>query len=130
MKTTKIIYWVSSAIIAMMMTFSAYAYITVPAIAENFRHIGFPDYFRIELAIAKIIGAAFILLPVGPRIKEWVYAGFTITFISAFIAHTVGADPFANKITPVVFLLLLIASYLSYHKVQAGKKIALLQPEN
>ncbi len=120
MKTIKIIYWISTAIVALMMTYSAYAYLTQPAIREAFHHLGFPDYFRIELAVAKLIGVLLLLLPVGTRIKEWTYAGFAITFISAFIAHTASGDPFANRIMPIVILVLLMVSYFTFYKWNKG----------
>ncbi|WCT10956.1 DoxX family protein [Mucilaginibacter jinjuensis] len=116
MKATKITYWITTAIVALMMLYSASAYLTQPAMAAAFHHLGYPDYFRIELAIGKIIGAILLLVPLAARIKEWAYAGFAITFISAFIAHTVSGDPVANRIMPVIFLILLIVSYITYHK--------------
>lgn len=123
MKTIKITYWVSTAIIALMMLLSAYAYLIQDAIRENFSRLGFPDYFRIELAFAKIIGGILILIPVTSRIKEWVYAGFSIVYISAFIAHTASADPIGNRIGPLVFLVLLAISYATFHKLQRHKNL-------
>jgi len=117
MKTTKIIYWVSTAIVALMMVYSAYAYLTQQALEQAFQHLGYPQYFRIELAIAKVIGAALLLAPVGARIKEWTYAGFAFTFISAAIAHTVSGDPAMASVMPVTFLTLLAASYLTYNRI-------------
>ncbi|MFD2572139.1 DoxX family protein [Spirosoma soli] len=116
MKTVKITYWVSTALVALMMTYSGYSYFTEPAIAQGFRHLGFPGYFRIELAIAKLIGSAVLLLPVAARLKEWAYAGFAFTFISAFVAHTAMGDPTANQLGPVLFLVVLLLSYVTYHK--------------
>lgn len=116
MKTVKISYWITTAIVSLMMLYSGYAYVTQPAIAQGFHHLGFPDYFRIELAIAKVLGAVILLTPLSGRIKEWAYAGFAITFVSAFIAHTASGDPAANRMMPVVFLVLLIVSYLTYHR--------------
>jgi uncharacterized membrane protein YphA (DoxX/SURF4 family) len=118
MKTTKIFYWILTAIVALMMAFSCYSYLTKPEMAAAFHHLGFPDYFRIELAIAKLIGAVVLLAPVGARLKEWAYAGFTIVFVSAFIAHTVSGDPVANRIMPLVFLGILGGSYFLYYKKQ------------
>ena len=89
---------------------------------QGFHHLGFSDNFRIELAIAKIIGAIVLLAPVGKRFKEWAYAGFVITFISAFVAHTTAGDPAAMRIAPLVFLALLVVSYIAYHKLP-GKSI-------
>jgi len=125
MKTTKIIYWTATVIVSVMMVYSAYAYLTSAAIHQAFQHLGFPDYFRVELAIAKLIGAVLLLAPVATRIKEWVYAGFAMTFVSAFIAHTASGDPVANRMAPVIFLILLITSYLAYHKLP-GKSIQII----
>lgn len=119
MKTIKITYWASTAIVALMMVFSAYAYLSDPAIDQGFKHLGFPSYFRIELAVAKLIGAIMLLAPIAPRFKEWAYAGFGITFISAFIAHSMSGDPVSARIMPLVFLLLLLLSYFSHKKLIA-----------
>ncbi len=117
MKTLKITYWVTTALLALMMTFAAYSYLTQPEIKQGFQHLGFPDYFRVELAIAKLIGAIVLLAPVAERFKEWAYAGFGITFISAFIAHTVSGDPVASTIFPLIMMVLLVLSYSTYHKM-------------
>jgi DoxX-like family len=117
MKKNTIIYWAATGLLALMMVFSAYSYIAKPDIAAAFKHLGFPDYFRIELAIAKIIGALVLIIPQIPvKIKEWAYAGFGITFISATIAHFVSGDP-ANYVTmPIIFLVVLIVSNVYLYK--------------
>ena len=118
MKKNKIIYWVATGIIALLMVFSAYNYLTNPQMAEGFKHLGFSDYFRVELAVAKIFGALVLIIPAIPvRIKEWAYAGFGITFISASIAHASIGDAAAMAITPIVFLIILIISNIYLHKV-------------
>jgi len=118
MKGIKITYWVTTALVALMMVYSAYAYFTNPLISQGFQHLGYPDYFRVELAIAKLIGVVLLLAPVGLRLKEWTYAGFTFTFISAAIAHKVSGDPF---FMPVIFLAVLAVSYIMYHKIRKPK---------
>ncbi|KAA2238941.1 DoxX family protein [Chitinophaga agrisoli] len=118
MKGIKITYWVTTALVALMMVYSAYAYFSDPAVAQGFHHLGYPDYFRVQLAIAKLIGVVLLLAPVGPRFKEWTYAGFTFTFISATIAHSVSGDPF---FMPVIMLLFLAASYITLHKLNGVK---------
>ncbi|MBS1522666.1 MAG: DoxX family protein [Bacteroidetes bacterium] len=116
MKAIKITYWVTTVIVTIMMIYSAYAYLTQDAMVQAFHHLGYPDYFRVELAIGKLIGAILLIAPVSARIKEWVYAGFIITFVSAFIAHTASGDPVNYRVMPVIFLALLITSYITYHK--------------
>ncbi len=122
MKSTKITYWISTSIISLMMVFSAFSYFTNPAVKDGFTHLGFPDYFRIELGMAKLIAAVILLVALPARIKEWAYAGLTFTFISAFLAHFCSGDPAANMIGPVLFLLILSVSYITYHKLQKIKE--------
>ena len=117
MKTTKIIYWTTTGLVALMMSYSVYAYLTVAAVDQAFHRLGYPSYFRVELAFAKLAGVIALLIP-SSKIKEWGYAGFTIVFISAFIAHNVAGDPVSARIGPIVSLALLVVSYLSYHKLQ------------
>lgn len=126
MKTTKISYWILTAIVALMMYYSAFAYLTTPQMAAAFKHLGYPDYFRIELAIAKLIGATLLLIPVAARVKEWTYAGFIIVFISAFIAHTCSGDPVNYRVMPVIFLVLLVGSYTTYRKLQGNNKVPVI----
>jgi hypothetical protein len=117
MKKNKIIYWITTGIIAFMMLFSAYSYFAKPEVAAGFKHLGFPDYLRVELAIAKILGALVLIIPVIPaKIKEWAYAGFAITFISAAIAHFNSGDPAAMITMPIVLLLVLVVSNIYLYK--------------
>ena len=100
-----------------MMVYSAYAYLTQQALEMAFQHLGYPQYFRVELAIAKLVGAALLLAPVGARIKEWTYAGFAFTFVSAAIAHNISGDPAMASVMPVIFLAVLVGSYVTYNKI-------------
>lgn len=76
--------------------FTAFAQLRLPGVAEAFTHLGFPGYFRVELASAKLLGVVMLLTPVPARLKEWAYAGFAITLVSALVAHlSVGDGPAA-----------------------------------
>jgi hypothetical protein len=116
MKTTNIIYWTTTSILAVMIVFAAYSYITQPAVQQGVSHLDFPDYFRKGLSVAKLIGVVLLLAPVAVRVKEWAYAGFGITFISDLIAHIASADPISERLIPILFLGLLIISYISYQR--------------
>jgi hypothetical protein len=124
MKTIKITYWTATANVALMMGYSAYAYLTDPMMKLGFAHLGYPQYFRVELGIAKLIGAVVLLVPAVGMVKEWAYAGFGITFISAFIAHTAGGDPVFNRVMPLIFFGLLMLSYWSRTKMQKSRNTA------
>jgi hypothetical protein len=87
-------YWIVTALFCLDMAFTAYAQLKLPQVAEMFRHLGFPAYFRVELSWAKVLGVLLLILPAPARLKEWAYAGFGITLASALIAHlSVGDGP-------------------------------------
>jgi hypothetical protein len=91
---TVIGYWAATVIFCLQIGFTAYAQMRLPQVAAAFAHLGFPDYFRMELTWAKLVGVAVLLAPVPSRIKEWAYAGFAITLVSAVFAHmSVGDGP-------------------------------------
>lgn len=120
MKRTRITYWTTTGFLSLMMLLSAYAYLANDEVKAGFQHLGFPSYFRIELAIAKMIGAFILLIPiVKGRLKEWAYAGYFIVFVSAFIAHTASGDPAGKCVAPLLFLVMLCTSYYTY--TQLGK---------
>ena len=112
-------FWIATVLFCLQIGFTAYAQLRLPQVAEAFAHLGFPDYFRVELAWAKLIGAVLLLVPVPARLKEWVYAGFAITLVSALIAHfSVGDGPEAwgwAAGTGVLWAL----SYFSWRRLQA-----------
>jgi len=93
-KATTIAYWILTALFCLQIGFTAYAQLRLPQVAEAFSHLGFPSYFRVELALAKLLGVFLLLAPVAVRLKEWAYAGFAIVLGSALIAHlSVGDGP-------------------------------------
>jgi hypothetical protein len=117
-KKNKIIFWTTISIFSLIMLLSAWSYFINPLMKEAFKHFGFPDYFRVELAIAKIIGVIALLIPAVPlKIKEWAYCGFGITLISATIAHFCSGDKIMALINPLSFLVLLIISNIYSHKI-------------
>src|SRR5438046_3860848 len=86
-KAKTILYWIVTALFCLQMSFTAYAQLRLPQVAEAFTHLGFPAYFRVELSWLKLAGILVLLLPAPARLKEWAYAGFAITLASALIAH-------------------------------------------
>lgn len=94
MLKNRIGYRIAKGFISAFMLFSAFFSLTH---AADFAALGFPNYFRIELSVAKIIGAIILLFPQTPmRTKEWVYAGFGITMLSALLAHISSGDPLSK----------------------------------
>jgi hypothetical protein len=116
----KIIYWTATIIIV---AFDA----VIPALTfqtdlakEGIHHLGYPDYFRIQLTVFKIIGGLILVLPGLPsRMKEWAYAGFGISFISAAIGHAVIDGTDFQTFFPLIIFGVLTVSYLFYHKLRS-----------
>ena len=115
MTKDKTIYWIATGIVCAVMVFSAINFNLenpVGPMKGAFAHLGFPDYFRIELTVAKTLGVLALLIPGIPsKAKEFAYAGFAITLVSASIAHFSSGDPLLFVIGPLLFLGALVTSY-------------------
>lgn len=119
MKKYKYIYWVSTTIIFLFEG-------VMPALTSNsdlakqgISHLGYPDYFRILLGFFKVAGAIVLILPFFKgRIKEWAYAGFSFTMISAFVSHAVIDGINGQTFFPLFLLAILFVSYFTYHRLQ------------
>ena len=112
-------FWVVTALFCLQIGFTAYAQLRLPQVAEAFTHLGFPAYFRVELACAKLLGVLLLLAPVPARLKEWAYAGFAITLGSALIAHfSVGDGPEAWGFAAGTSVLWAL-SYFFWRRLQA-----------
>jgi hypothetical protein len=67
-KTTTILFWFVTALFCVQMSFTAYAELRLPQVAEAFAHLGFPSHFRVELSWAKLLGVALMLAPLPARV--------------------------------------------------------------
>jgi hypothetical protein len=119
MKTTKWFFWASTIILflfeGMMPLFTVNSQLAI----DGIKHLGYPGYFRVMLVIFKVLGALVLIVPqAGWRLKEWAYAGFAINLISAAVSHACVDGLGAQFLFPIVFLAILIVSYLSYHKLR------------
>lgn len=121
---TKTLYWGSTALLVLFATATGTMYFFAQAPAETIRRLGYPDYVRVLLGIAKLGGAVGLLVPLPRSLKEWVYAGFTFDFSMALISHTMVGDPLSLIVRPGIALAVLAASYAGYHQyVLAGDEV-------
>lgn len=120
-KTIKTAFWTTTILIVLFEgVIPAFTTNTQLAI-DGVRHLGYPDYFRIMLSVFKVCGALVLILPfIKGNIKEWAYAGFGFTFISAAVSHAAVDGVDGQTIFPLVMLLMLVVSYRSYHRLGAG----------
>jgi hypothetical protein len=121
-KGITIAFWIFTAIFALQMGFTAYAQLCMPQVEQVFVHLGFPNYFRIELCVAKLLGLVVVLVPMVPAtLKEWAYTGFAIVLVSALIAHLAMGDPFKAWIWAAGTLVLEALSYYFYRRSNASR---------
>ncbi len=121
MNKSKIIYWTTTGIVAAIMAWSAVNFSFNAQMRGAFAHLGLPNWFRIELSVAKLLGVVALIVPATPaRLKEFAYFGFALTIVSACVAHISSGDGILRGLEPLVFLGFLTISYLYHHK---GRKV-------
>tara|TARA_R110002126_G_scaffold274775_1_gene419996 strand:+ start:22455 stop:22811 length:357 start_codon:yes stop_codon:yes gene_type:complete len=118
MKTTKIIYYISTGLLTLLMLFSVSQYFFNHAeITKAFESFGYPTYIIYPYGAIKLLGIAAIWLFPNTSIKEWAYSGFFFAFILAFFAHYMVGD--GEQMGAVIATVLLLTSYFSWKKIQA-----------
>ena len=122
MKTTKVIFWISTILYALF-SMSGIFFMKSPQTITMMNHFGVPSWLNVELTIGKFIGGLILILPFIPkRIKEWAYVAFGIDVISAVICLVAVDGPTPKSFGPVVFFIILLISYITYHKLNPGPK--------
>ena len=120
MKKQKIIFWITTGLIFIMEGLLPAFTSQTEMAKEGIRHLGYPEYFGNALVVFKVLGALSLILPQVPkRIKEWAYAGFAFDFIFASISHFAIDGMDFQSFFPLIFLGILTASYISYHKIDS-----------
>ncbi len=123
MKKANIIFWVSTSIIFLLEGLMPAFTSQTEMAKEAMRHFGYPDYFGIMLTVFKVLGALALIIPQIPkRVKEWAYAGFAIDFIAAFVSIWAVDGIKLDLLFPIIAMLVLAASYLSFHQLAKNQK--------
>jgi DoxX-like family len=113
MKKDKIIFWTTTAIIAVLVGFTPIFTWNDPKGLEMMNHLGYPAYFTPMLNIFKILGGIALLVPQIPsKIKEWAYAGFGFDFIAATVSLIAVDGAIGQSFIPLAFLAILAVSYI------------------
>src|SRR5690606_17184956 len=122
MKSHKIIYW-SATILIFLFQGVMPAFTTQTEMAkEGIRHLGYPEYFGVALAVFKVLGALILIIPQVPaRLKEWAYAGFTFDFLFAFVSLWAVDGLIGATFFPLIVLAILMVSYVYYHKLHSNQ---------
>jgi hypothetical protein len=123
MKKYKIVFWISTLLIFIMQGIMPILTLNSIETKQGMEHLGYPAYFASILAFFKLFGAIALLIPAFPAlIKEWAYAGFAIDFVCAFVSIIIVDGVSGVAFAPVVALVILILSYISFHKIKENRK--------
>ena len=111
MKLKTVTYWVTTTFVTLILGVSGGMSIAHAApLMKALKHLGYPDYFANILGVGKAIGLAVFLAPGMPRFKEWAYAGFCITVLSACYSHFSSGDRLL-ALEPLLTFAALVGSY-------------------
>jgi hypothetical protein len=123
MKKTKITFWITTTIIFLFEGVLTALTFWTPFAQQGITSLGYPIYFGTLLAAFKVLGTLSLMIPKVPgQIKEWAYAGFGFDFIFAFVSIVAVGGFSGIAVLPLVFIVLLILSYKSYHKLHPAIK--------
>lgn len=111
-KSTQIIYWSTTALVAFGMTASGIAQIMqLDEMKEIISHLGFPLYIMYLLGVWKLLGVIALLIPKNGLLKEWAYAGFFFLLSGAFVSHLFMGDGGSAIFGPLFQLIFLCLSW-------------------
>jgi len=106
-----IAYWVATIFGPASFAIGGYLHLTKdPQVLATLAHLGYPVYFATILGVWKILGAAAIVAPGMPRVKEWAYAGFFFDLTGAAATRFFAGDGPADIVAPLLFLAVVMAS--------------------
>lgn len=118
-RITKIIYWIATGLLTVIILFSAILYIFNHETAKQiYVNLGYPTYIIYPSAIIKLLGLSAILFLKNKSLKEWAYAGFFFDTLLGLSAHLMVGDGEHG-----LALIAIVAVIVSY---AASKKLNLL----
>src|ERR1022692_1961367 len=87
-------YWLATGLVAAELGVGGgWDIARLPFVSDVVAHLGYPSYFLVLLGTWKVLGAAPLLAPRQPLLKEWAYAGAFFAYTGAMISHlTTGYD--------------------------------------
>ena len=105
-------YWVTTALVVFVfLAGGVFDLMRPPQLVETMQHLGYATYVAVILGAWKVAGAAVLVAPRLPLLKEWAYAGMVFDLTGAALSHRAVGDPAAAVATPLVILALVAASW-------------------
>jgi uncharacterized membrane protein YphA (DoxX/SURF4 family) len=109
-RSCTIAYWVTTVLVAAeLVVGGAWDITRILYVRTIIEHLGYPSYFLVILGLWKVLGAAALLVPRFPRLKEWAYAGAFFNYTGALASHLAVGD--GADIGLIVLAGVLVASW-------------------
>jgi uncharacterized membrane protein YphA (DoxX/SURF4 family) len=118
-KRQKITYWVATIWLALALVGSGVQQLLkvegegalAPPYAWGIAEMGYPAYVLTILGVWKLLGAAAILLPRYPLLKEWAYAGIFFLLTGGIFSHIASGHAWYQSLIALFVLLLTVGSW-------------------
>jgi uncharacterized membrane protein len=121
-KTKLIIYWLTTAMVAVGMFGSGMAQVFhAKAMVDLVAPLGYPLYLLYIIGTWKVLGAITIVVPGFKLVKEWAYAGLFFVMTGAFISHLLSGDHSVKGLIGPLFQTVFII--LSWYLRPANRRI-------
>ena len=102
-------YWLATvAVAAELAVGGLWDIMRLPSVRDLVMHLGYPSYFLVLLGSWKVLGAAALVIPRRPVLKEWAYAGAFFTYTGAIASHLAAGYDLAEAV-PLAILTALTA---------------------
>jgi hypothetical protein len=109
-----ITYWTFTVLVVFeLVAGSLWNLLQIEWVRAQLSHLGYPLYYTYITGVWQIGGAAAIIAPGFPRLKEWAYAGAFFQWSGAVASHLLAGDfvPVSIWLTPLVFSMFAIVSW-------------------
>jgi hypothetical protein len=118
-KKIKIVYWIALVLLTIGILFSAIPSVLKLSYAvEHFCNVlKLPEYLLVFTGVLKLLGLVILYIPKFPKLKEWVFAGFTFDLIGAWYCNFEAMNSFATTIPVIFYIAVLLTLYYLYNKV-------------
>jgi hypothetical protein len=101
-----IAYWITTVLVAAELAVGGvWDIMRTPYVRAVIQHLGYPGYFLVILGLWKVPGAAALLVPRFPRLKEWAYAGAFFNYTGALASHFAAGDGVDTGLIALVGIL-------------------------
>ncbi|GAB3500080.1 hypothetical protein GCM10027341_24670 [Spirosoma knui] len=128
MKTTKVVYWILTGLMAAVLGLgSIFDAMSAPEAVAHVTQLGYPAYLVPFLGVAKLLGIVAILIPGYQRLKEWAYAGLLFDLIGAIYSHVSVGAGLTMGLPLLILVVLVISSYVYYHKLARSADVNIPQ---